>query len=112
MPRLIAYQLRLPWELLLLTVTRHCLHVVRFVGEAASTVPVSTKGTGAAYAEFAPEKSGAHRARALKGMSDQSAKRLGRGVRTLGGPMSVSSLQLRPRFPAVILPGFLLGRPG
>jgi hypothetical protein len=112
MPRLLAYQLRLAWELLLLTVTRHCRHVVRFVGVAASTVPVSTKGTETADAEFAPETSDEHRARALKGMSNQSDKRLGRGVRTLGGSMSVSSLQLRAMFPAVILPGFLLGRPG
>jgi hypothetical protein len=95
----------------LLTVTLHCLHVLRFVGEAASTGPASTKRTGAADADLAPETSGEHRARALKAISDKSAKRLGRGVRTLGGPMIVSSL-LRDMFPTVILPGFLPGRPG
>jgi hypothetical protein len=62
----------------LLTVTLHCLHVVRFVGEAASTAPASTKGAGAADAALAPETSGEHRARTLKGISDKSAKRLGR----------------------------------
>jgi hypothetical protein len=89
----------------LLTVTRHCLHVLRFVGAAASTAPVSTKGAGAADADLAPETSGEHRARALKGMSNKSAKRLGRGVRTLGGPMIVSSLLLPNLFPVVIRPG-------
>ncbi len=112
MPRLVANQVRLPWGLLLLTVTMHCLHVLRFVGETASTGPASTKGAEAADAALAPETSGAHRARALKAISDQSAKRLGRRVRTLGGPMSVSSLLLRTMFPAVILPVFLPGRPG
>lgn len=78
MPRLIANQVRLAWGLLLLTVTMHCLHVVRFVGAAASTVPACTKRAGAADADLAPETSGEHRARALKVMSDKSAKRLGR----------------------------------
>ena len=74
MPRLLADQVRL----LLLRVTMHCLHVVRFVGEAASTAPASTKRAGAADADLAPETSGEHMARALKVMSDKSAKRLGR----------------------------------
>jgi hypothetical protein len=110
MPRLLADQVRLLLGLLLLTVTMHCLHVVRFVGEAASTAPASTKRAGAADADLAPETSGEHMARALKVMSDKSAKRLGRCVRTLGGPMIVSSLR-RTSVPVVILPVFLLGRP-
>jgi hypothetical protein len=59
-------------------VTRHCLHVVRFVGETASPGPASTKRAGAADADLAPATSGEHRAKALKVMSDKSAKRLGR----------------------------------
>jgi hypothetical protein len=78
MPRLLANQVRLLLGLLLLTVTMHCLQVVRFVGEAASTGPASTKRAGAADADLAPETSGEHMARALKVMSDKSAKRLGR----------------------------------
>jgi hypothetical protein len=77
MPRLIADQVKLLVGLLLLTVTVHCLHVVRFVGEAASTVPASTKRAEAADAALAPETSGEHIAKALIGMSDKSAKRLG-----------------------------------
>jgi hypothetical protein len=78
MPRLLANQVRLLLGLLLMTVTMHCLQVVRFVGEAASTGPASTKRAGAADADLAPETSGEHMARALKVMSDKSAKRLGR----------------------------------
>jgi hypothetical protein len=48
------------------------------VGEAASPGPASTKRAGAADADLAPETSGEHMARALKVMSDKSAKRLGR----------------------------------
>ena len=96
----------------MLRVTMHCLQVVRFVGEAASTAPASTKRAGAADAALAPEMSGEHMARALKVMSDKSAKRLGRCVRTLCGPMTVSSLLLCNMVPVVILPVCLLGRPG
>jgi hypothetical protein len=78
MPLLIANQVRLPWGLLLLRVTTHCLQVVRFVGEAASPRPASTKRAGAADADLAPETSSEHMARALKVMSDKNAKRLGR----------------------------------
>ena len=78
MPLLLANQVRLPWRLVLLTVTMHCLQVVRFVGEATSPGPASTKRAGAADADLAPETSGKHMARALKVMSDKSAKRLGR----------------------------------
>ena len=111
-PLLLADQVRLSWELLLLRVTMHCLHVVRFVGEATSPGPASTKRAGAADADRAPEMNSEHRARALKVMSDKSAKRVGRCVRLLCGPMFVSSLRLRSSVPVVILPVFLPGRPG
>ena len=78
MPLLLANQVMLPWRLVLLTVTMHCLQVVRFVGEATSPGPASTKRAGAADADLAPETSGKHMARALKVTSDKSAKRLGR----------------------------------
>jgi hypothetical protein len=78
MPLLLANQVMLPWRLVLLTVTMHCLQVVRFVGEATSPGPASTKRAGAADADLAPETSGKHMARALKVMSDKSAKRLRR----------------------------------
>ena len=78
MPLLLANQVRLPWRLVLLTVTMHCLQVVRFVGEAASPGPASTKRAGAADADLAPETSGKHMTRALKVTSDKSAKCLGR----------------------------------
>lgn len=112
MPWLLADQVRLLVWLLLLRVTRHCLHGVRFVGEAASPGPASTKRAGAAVADLALETSGEHMARELKVMSDKSAKRLGRCVRILGGPMVVSSLLLRTIVPVVIRPVFLLGRSG
>ena len=78
MPRLVANQVRLRLGLLLMTVTMHCLQLVRFVGETASTATACTKRAGAADADLAPETSGEHMARALKVMSDKSAKRLGR----------------------------------
>ena len=78
MPRLVANQVRLRLGLLLMTVTMHCLQLVRFVGEAASTVPASTKCAGAADADLAPKTSGENMARALKVMSAKSAKRIGR----------------------------------
>src|SRR5260370_1359599 len=62
----------------LMRVTMHCLQLVRFVGEAASTAPAGTKRAGAADTDLAPETSGEHMARALKVMSAKSAKRLGR----------------------------------
>jgi hypothetical protein len=75
MPRLVADQVRLLVELLFMTVTVHCLQVVRFVGEAESTAPASTKRAGAADAGLVPKTSGEHMARALKVMS---AKSMGR----------------------------------
>src|SRR5258708_2560464 len=76
MPRLIANQVRFLVGLSLMMVTMHCLQLVRFVGEAASTAPASTKRAGAADADLAPETSGEHMARALKVMSAKSAKRI------------------------------------
>src|SRR5712691_8137504 len=55
MPRLVANQVRRRLGLLLMTVTRHCLQLVRFVGETASTAPASTERAGAADADLAPE---------------------------------------------------------
>jgi hypothetical protein len=78
MPWLIADQVRLARGLLLLRVTMHCLQVVRFVGEAASTGPADMKCAGAADADLAPETSGEHMARTLKVMNDKNAKRIGR----------------------------------
>jgi hypothetical protein len=112
MPLLVANQVRLRLGLLLLTVTRHCLQVVRFVGETTSSVPAGKERAGAADADLAPESSGQNRARALEVMSAKSAKRSGRWARTLGGTMIVPSLLLRQISPVVILPGSLLGRPG
>jgi hypothetical protein len=76
MPRLIANQVRLLVGLLLMTVTVHGLQLVRFVGEAASIAPASTKRAGAAEADLAPVTSGEHMARTLKVMSAKSAQRL------------------------------------
>ena len=112
MPWLIANQVRLLVRLLLMTVTMHGLQLVRFVGEAASTAPASTKRPGVADIVFAPETSGEHMARALKVMSAKSAKRIGRRARTLFATMIVSSLLLYNMFPVIILPNPLLGRPG
>jgi hypothetical protein len=112
MPLLVANQVRLRLGLLLLTVTRHCLQVVRFVGETTSSAPAGKERAGAADADLAPESSGQNRARALEVMSAKSAKRSGRWARTLGGTMIVPSLLLRQISPVVILPGSLLGRPG
>jgi hypothetical protein len=78
MPRLIANQVRPLLGFSLMTVTMHCLQLVRFVGEAASTAPASTKRAGAADADLASKTSGEHMARALKVMSVKSAKRIGR----------------------------------
>jgi hypothetical protein len=78
MPRLIANQVRFLVGLSLMRVTMHCLQLVRFVGEAASTAPANTKRAGAADADLAPETSGEHMVRALKVMSAKSAKRIGR----------------------------------
>ena len=78
MPRLIADQVRLLVGLSFLTVTMHCPQLVRFVGEAASTAPASTKRAGAADADLALETSGQNMARALKVISAKSAKRTGR----------------------------------
>lgn len=102
MPRLSAYQLRLLAALSLVRVTIHCLQLVRFVGEAASTGPASTKRAGAANADLASEPSGKQMARAIRVMSAQSAKRLRRRARTLDVTMIVSSLLLRKIFPIVI----------
>jgi hypothetical protein len=77
MPRLVANQVRLRLGLLLMTVTMHCLQLVRFVGETTRTAP-NTKRAGAAGADLAPETSGENRARALKVMRAKSAKRIGR----------------------------------
>ena len=78
MPRLVANQVRLRLGLLFMTVTMHCLQLVRFVGETASTAPACTKRAGAADADLAPETSGENRARALKVMRAKSAKSIGR----------------------------------
>ncbi len=78
MPWLIANQARLLVGLSLMTVTTHCLQLVRFVGEAASTASASTKRAGAADADLTPETSGEHMARALMVMSAKSAKHIGR----------------------------------
>jgi hypothetical protein len=78
MPRLIANQVRLLVRLLLMTVTMHGLQLVRFVGEAASRAPASTKRAGAAEADLAPDTSGEHMARTLKVMSAKRAQRLER----------------------------------
>ena len=59
-------------------VTIHCMQLVRFVGEASSTAPASTKRAEAAEADLAPETSGVKMARALKVISAKSAKRIGR----------------------------------
>jgi len=75
MPLLVANQVRLRLGLLLMTVTMHCLQLVRFVGETASTAPASTKCAGAADADLAPETSGQNRTCALKVISAKSAKR-------------------------------------
>lgn len=114
MPRLIASQVRLLVGLWLLTMTMHCLQLVRFVGETASTAPASTKLPGVADADvvFAPETSGEHTARTLKVRSAKSAKRIGRRARTLFATMIVSSLLLYNMFPVIIRPDPLLGRPG
>jgi hypothetical protein len=78
MPRLVANQVRFLVGLLFMTVTMHCLQLVRLVGEAASTAPASAKRAGAAYADLALETSGENMARALKVISAKSAKSIGR----------------------------------
>ena len=61
-----------------MTVTVHCLQLVRSVGETASTASTSMKRAGAAVADLAPETSGEIMTRALKVMSAKSAKSFGR----------------------------------
>ena len=78
MPRLVADQVRLLVGLSLMMVTMHCLQLVRFVGETASTVPANTKRAGAAAAALALDTSGEPMASALKVMSAKSAKCIGR----------------------------------
>ena len=76
MPWLLADQLRLLVGLSLLTVTVHCLQVIRLVGETANTPPAGRGDAKAAPAALAPRTSGQNRANALKAMSTKSAQRL------------------------------------
>jgi len=78
MPRLIANQLRFLSALLFITVTMHCLQLVRFVGEAATTASACTKCAGAAFADLAPETSSENMTRVLKVISAKNAKSIGR----------------------------------
>lgn len=78
MPWLFADQSRFLLGFLFIMVTIHCLQLVRFVGEASSTAPASTKRAGAAEAELAPETSGVKMASALKVISAKSVKSIGK----------------------------------
>lgn len=78
MPRLIANQVRVRSALLFITVTIHCLQLVRFVGDTATTASAWTKRAGAADADLALETSSENMARVLKAMSAKSTKSIGR----------------------------------